>query len=73
MNATSSPGASRSYASGGSSHPLLGQTIGENFRQTVDRFPNQDALVVRFQNYRATEQAFVRFLAISHRNFLFDV
>lgn len=54
MNATSSPGASRSYASGESVNPLLGQTIGENFCQTVARYPEHDALVVRSQNFRAT-------------------
>lgn len=42
-----------SYASGPSGKPLLGQTIGENLRETVDRFPERDALVVRSQDYRA--------------------
>ena len=43
-----------SYAHGTSSIPLLGETIGENLRRTVERVPNSDALVVRHQNYRAT-------------------
>jgi fatty-acyl-CoA synthase len=43
-----------SYAHGTSPTPLLGQTIGENLRQTVERFPNAEALVVRSQDYRAT-------------------
>jgi fatty-acyl-CoA synthase len=34
--------------------PLLGDTIGENFRSTVERHPERDALVVCSQGYRAT-------------------
>jgi len=43
-----------SYIHGASAVPLLGQTIGENLRRTVDRFGSSEALVVRHQNYRAT-------------------
>src|SRR5262249_37796440 len=43
-----------SYAHGTSTVPLLGETIGENLRRTVQRFPESDALVVRSQGYRAT-------------------
>jgi fatty-acyl-CoA synthase len=43
-----------SYAHGPSATPLLGETIGENLRRTVERFPDRDALVVRSQRYRAT-------------------
>ncbi len=43
-----------SYAHGTSHTPLLGQTIGDNLRQTVARFGDKEALVVRSQNYRAT-------------------
>jgi fatty-acyl-CoA synthase len=43
-----------SYAHGACDVPLLGETIGENLRRTVERFPDRDALVVRHQNYRAT-------------------
>jgi fatty-acyl-CoA synthase len=43
-----------SYAHGPSSVPLLGETIGENLRRTVERFPEREALVVRHQGYRAT-------------------
>ena len=43
-----------SYAQGTGSIPLLGQTIGDNLRATVERFPSREALVVRSQNYRAT-------------------
>jgi fatty-acyl-CoA synthase len=34
--------------------PLLGETIGENLRRTVQRFADREALVVREQGYRAT-------------------
>jgi len=47
-------GAMMAYAHGTSSIPLLGQTLGDNLRQTAERFPNRDALVVRHQNYRAS-------------------
>jgi fatty-acyl-CoA synthase len=43
-----------SYAHGPGPLPLLGETIGENLRRTVERFPDRDALVVRSQRYRAT-------------------
>ena len=43
-----------SYAHGASPIALLGQTIGANLRATVQRFPDREALVVRWQNYRAT-------------------
>ena len=46
----------RSYAHGTSPIPLLGETIGENLRRTVERHADRDALVVRSQNYRATYQ-----------------
>src|SRR3954470_15673807 len=43
-----------SYSHGACSVPLLGETIGENLRRTVERFGDREALVVRHQNYRAT-------------------
>jgi len=43
-----------SYLHGPSLTPLLGDTIGENLRRTVERFGNQEAVAVRHQNYRAT-------------------
>src|SRR5436305_3720950 len=43
-----------SYVHGASSVPLLGETIGENLRRTVERVPDQEALVSRHQGYRAT-------------------
>jgi fatty-acyl-CoA synthase len=42
------------YVQGPSATPLLGETIGDNLRRTVERFGDRDALVVRSQNYRAT-------------------
>jgi len=43
-----------SYVHGASPIPLLGETIGENLRRTVERFGEREALVVRQQAYRAT-------------------
>ncbi|WP_322970119.1 AMP-binding protein [Faecalibacter sp. LW9] len=47
-----------SYASGASKYPLLGETIGENLKNTVAQFPQQEALVSITQNYRATYTEF---------------
>ena len=46
-----------SYTHGTSTVPLLGDTIGEILRRTVERFPDHEALVVRSQGYRATYRA----------------
>ena len=46
-----------SYASGISSLPLLGETIGDNLRRTVERAGDCEALVVPHQGYRATYRA----------------
>src|SRR3954468_13566683 len=43
-----------SHAHGPSHVPLLGDTIGESLRRTVERFPDREALVVPRQDYRAT-------------------
>jgi fatty-acyl-CoA synthase len=43
-----------SYASGPSSLPLLGETIGENLGRAVARHGDCEALVVPHQDYRAT-------------------
>jgi fatty-acyl-CoA synthase len=43
-----------SYASGASAAALLGETIGENLRRTVEAHPEREALVVRSQGFRAT-------------------
>ena len=42
------------YASGISTVPLLGDTIGENLEATAARFPDREALVVPFQGIRLT-------------------
>ena len=47
-----------SYVSGASTQPLLGETIGENLRRIVERFPDRDALVVAHQRHRATYRQF---------------
>ncbi|HEX7340336.1 MAG TPA: AMP-binding protein [Rhodanobacteraceae bacterium] len=43
-----------SYASGTGATPLLGETIGANLRRTVEHCGDSDALVSRYQNYRAS-------------------
>jgi fatty-acyl-CoA synthase len=48
---------SLSYAHGAGQAPLLGETIGENLRRTVERFGEREALVVRHQNVRLTYAA----------------
>jgi fatty-acyl-CoA synthase len=48
------PAAAPSYAAGTSTTTLLGQTIGTNLRETAARHGDREALVVRWQNYRAT-------------------
>ncbi|SEM12703.1 fatty-acyl-CoA synthase [Chryseobacterium taichungense] len=47
-----------SYVHGASDIPLLGETIGNNLKRTVEKFPNNDALICVHQNYRATYQEF---------------
>ena len=47
-----------SYTHGASSVPLLGETIGDNLRRTVERFGDAEALVVAHQGYRATYRDF---------------
>jgi len=49
--------AAASYAHGTSDVPLLGETIGETLRRTVEKFPDHEALVVRSQGYRTTYRA----------------
>jgi len=47
-----------SYVHGASDIPLLGETIGNNLRRTVEKFPGHEALICVHQNYRATYQEF---------------
>jgi fatty-acyl-CoA synthase len=42
------------YSHGTSTIPLIGQTIGQNLRDTARRFPDRDALIVPYQNVRLT-------------------
>ena len=43
-----------SYTNGSSDTPLLGMTIGDIFDQTVARYPDNEALIVRHQSIRYT-------------------
>ncbi len=47
-----------SYTHGASAVPLLGETIGDNLRRTVERFGDSEALVVPHQGFRATYREF---------------
>ncbi len=47
-----------SYVSGAGTTPLLGQTIGENLRSSVERFGDSEAVVAPHQGFRATYQEF---------------
>ncbi len=47
-----------SYASGPSTRPLLGETIGTNLERTVSRFPDREVLVSCHQGLRYTYAAF---------------
>ncbi|MBI9060880.1 MAG: AMP-binding protein [Marinilabiliaceae bacterium] len=47
-----------SYDNGVSECPLLGVTISEKLKETVAKYPDNEALVVPYQNYRATYQEF---------------
>ena len=47
-----------SYSSGSSDHSLLGETIGENLKRIVSKYPMKDALVCNEQNIRYTYSQF---------------
>ena len=49
---------SKSYSFGMGTKPLLGETIGENLRRIAQTYPDNEALVVVHQNYRATYKEF---------------
>ena len=59
-----------SYVHGVSATPLLGETIGENLRRTAERCPQQDALVVPHQGFRATYRAFWDLTGVAARGLL---
>ncbi|MEM1199442.1 MAG: AMP-binding protein [Pseudomonadota bacterium] len=44
----------QSYVHGASAVGLIGETIGQNFDASVERWPNREALIVRHQNIRWT-------------------
>ena len=48
-----------SYVHGASDVPLLGEPIFQNLRRTASRFGDREALVVPYQQYRATYQQLV--------------
>ena len=48
----------KSYSHGLSKYSLLGETIGENLRNTCNVYPDREALICVQQNYRATYSAF---------------
>jgi len=59
-----------SYSHGACPIPLLGETIGENLRRTVERCGDRDALVVRHQNVRLTYRALWELTAQAARGLL---
>ncbi|MGR7813741.1 AMP-binding protein [Lacinutrix undariae] len=48
----------QSYTTINSTTPLLGETIGDNLLKTAKKFPDNDALISKHQNYRATYKEF---------------
>ena len=48
----------QSYEHGSSELPLLGETITERLRKTVELFGDRDALIVPYQNYRVSYKEF---------------
>jgi fatty-acyl-CoA synthase len=59
-----------SYASGVSSLPLLGETIGANLRRTVEDHGNAEALVVPHQRFRATYRQLWEQVSLAARGLL---
>jgi len=55
---TTTQAALPSYSHGACTTPLLGQTIGENLRAAVERFPDREAIVVCSQRLRLTYRQF---------------
>ena len=61
---------SPSYAHGTSTVPLLGETIGENLRRTVERNGETEALVAPFQRFRANYREFWELTGRAARGFM---
>src|SRR5258708_3545306 len=59
-----------SYSHGSSAVPLLGETIGENLRRTVERYGDSEALVVPYQDFRATYREFWDLVYRAARGFM---
>jgi fatty-acyl-CoA synthase len=59
-----------SYTKGPTAVPLLAETIGENLRRTVERFPDREALVVPHQRYRTTYAGLWQQVDLAARAFL---
>ena len=59
-----------SYASGASSLPLLGETIGENLRRSVEDHGDAEALVVPHQRFRATYRQLWEQVSLAARGLL---
>ena len=59
-----------SYAHGASATPLTGETLGARLRQTVERFGEREALVVRHQGYRATYRELWEQVGVAARGLL---
>ncbi len=54
------PGLTKSYTCGASSKPIIYETLGENFEGIVERFPDEEALVVCHQDVRWSYAEFNR-------------
>lgn len=61
---------SLSYAHGVSPVPLLGQTIGQNLHETVQKLGDREALVVCWQKFRATYRQLWELTALAARGLL---
>ena len=48
----------KSYTHGPSLTPLLGETIGDNLRNTCMKYPDRDALVSVHQDYKVSYKEF---------------
>jgi fatty-acyl-CoA synthase len=59
-----------SYVSGISDKPLLGMTIGDMFDATVEKYPDNEALVSRHQNSRYTYRELQEAVNIAARGFM---
>jgi len=61
---------SKSYAYGIGQHPLLGETIGENLRNTCNQYPERPALICVHQQYRVSYAEFWKQVETVAKSFL---